>query len=65
MAHTYDELHNLTVAGLREIAEALASFEPGSLADMRTDDGLIVATCEFCHTDYEFDDGQIGQLRGT
>ncbi len=48
-----------------KIAEALASFEPGSLADMRTDDGLIVATCEFCHTDYEFDDGQIGQLRGT
>ena len=48
-----------------KIARALASFEPDSLADMKTDAGLIVATCEFCHTDYEFDDGQIGQLRGT
>jgi molecular chaperone Hsp33 len=48
-----------------KIARALASFEPDSLADMKTDAGLIVATCEFCHTDYEFDDTQIGQLRGT
>jgi molecular chaperone Hsp33 len=46
-----------------KIARALASFEPDSLADMKSDAGLIVATCEFCHTDYEFDDGQIGQLR--
>lgn len=48
-----------------KIARALASFEAGSLNDMKTDAGLIVATCEFCHTDYEFDDGQIGKLRGT
>ena len=48
-----------------KIAQALASFEPDSLADMKTNAGLIVATCEFCHTDYEFDDGQIGKLRGT
>lgn len=48
-----------------KIAQALASFEPDSLADMKTDAGLIVATCEFCHTDYNFDDAQIGELRGT
>jgi molecular chaperone Hsp33 len=46
-----------------KIARALASFTPDSLADMKTDAGLIVATCEFCHTDYEFGDGELVQLR--
>ena len=48
-----------------KIVEALGSFEPNSLSDMKTDAGLIVATCEFCHTDYEFDECQISALRGT
>ena len=48
-----------------KIAEALASFELESLTDIKTDAGLIAATCEFCHTDYKFDEGQISALRGT
>lgn len=45
------------------VANTLASFPPGDLADMKTDDGLIVATCEFCRTEYAFDDEQLAQLR--
>ncbi|MAF49677.1 MAG: Hsp33 family molecular chaperone HslO [Rhodospirillales bacterium] len=48
-----------------KIAEALASFSPESLIDMKTDAGVIVATCEFCHTDYKFDEDQIEILRDT
>src|SRR5690606_24203782 len=34
-----------------KVARTLASFSPEDLADMKTDEGLIVATCEFCRTE--------------
>jgi molecular chaperone Hsp33 len=45
------------------VANTLASFSAADLQDMKTDEGLIVATCEFCRTDYTFDDAQLAQLR--
>ena len=45
------------------VANTLASFPPDDLADMKTDAGLIVATCEFCRTDYTFNDDQLAELR--
>jgi molecular chaperone Hsp33 len=45
------------------VANTLASFSADDLKDMKTDAGLIVATCEFCHTDYTFDDDQLAELR--
>lgn len=45
------------------VANTLASFSPDDLKDMKTDEGLIVATCEFCRTDYSFDDAQLAELR--
>jgi molecular chaperone Hsp33 len=39
----------------RERLEAfLSTFKPGELADMRTDQGDIAVTCEFCATEYRF-----------
>ncbi len=46
-----------------KVARTLASFSAHELSDMKTDDGLIVATCEFCRTDYSFDDAQLETLR--
>lgn len=45
------------------VANTLASFSADDLKDMKTDAGLIVATCEFCRTDYTFDDDQLAELR--
>ncbi len=45
------------------VANTLASFSADDLKDMKTDAGLIVATCEFCRTDYTFDDDQLAALR--
>jgi molecular chaperone Hsp33 len=45
------------------VANTLASFSADDLKDMKTDEGLIVATCEFCRTDYAFDDDQLADLR--
>ena len=45
------------------VANTLASFPAEDLQDMKTDAGLIVATCEFCRTDYTFDDDQLAKLR--
>jgi molecular chaperone Hsp33 len=45
------------------VANTLASFSSDDLKDMKTDAGLIVATCEFCRTDYTFDDDQLAELR--
>jgi molecular chaperone Hsp33 len=48
-----------------KVAATLASFAPEELADMKTDEGLIVATCEFCRTDYKFDDAALESLRNS
>jgi molecular chaperone Hsp33 len=45
------------------VANTLASFSADDLKDMKTEAGLIVATCEFCRTDYTFDDEQLAELR--
>jgi molecular chaperone Hsp33 len=45
------------------VANTLASFSAEDLKDMKTDAGLIVATCEFCGTSYTFDDDQLAELR--
>jgi molecular chaperone Hsp33 len=45
------------------VANTLASFSADDLKDMKTDAGLIVATCEFCGTSYTFDDDQLAELR--
>ncbi len=46
-----------------KVAETLASFSPDDLREMKTEDGLIIATCEFCRTDYAFDDEALDQIR--
>lgn len=43
------------------IGSFLGTFEPGELADMRTDAGDIEVTCEFCRTSYRFDDQDLKQ----
>lgn len=48
-----------------KVAETLASFAPEELSDMKTEEGLIVATCEFCRTDYSFDDQALDQIRSS
>jgi molecular chaperone Hsp33 len=45
------------------VANTLASFSADDLKDMKTEAGLIVATCEFCGADYTFDDDQLAELR--
>ena len=45
------------------VANTLASFTVDDLKDMKTEAGLIVATCEFCGTGYTFDDDQLAELR--
>jgi molecular chaperone Hsp33 len=46
-----------------KISAALALFSPDDLADIKTAEGLIVATCEFCLTEYNFDDDALAALR--
>tara|TARA_B100000315_G_scaffold210567_1_gene206901 strand:- start:3716 stop:4630 length:915 start_codon:yes stop_codon:yes gene_type:complete len=46
-----------------KVLATLASFSPEDLADMKSDDGLIVATCEFCLTEYKFDDDSLAAHR--
>jgi len=46
-----------------KISATLASFSPEDLADMKTAENLIVATCEFCRTEYTFDDNALAALR--
>ncbi len=46
-----------------KISTTLASFSPEELADMKTAENLIVATCEFCRTEYKFDDDALAALR--
>jgi molecular chaperone Hsp33 len=46
-----------------KVAATLASFPPEELADMKTEEGLVVATCEFCRTDYTFDEGALAAIR--
>ena len=45
-----------------KVAEVLSRFKPAELADMKTDDGRLVATCEFCRAEYAFDDDEIAAL---
>ena len=45
MAHTYDELHNLTVAGLREIAEAQDSDDLTGYKSLKKAD-LLALVCK-------------------
>lgn len=46
-----------------KVARTLAAFSPEELEEMKTDSGQIVATCEFCRTEYAFDDRQLEELR--
>ncbi len=48
-----------------KVAATLASFPTEELSDMKTEDGLIVATCEFCRTDYKFDDKALEKIRNS
>jgi molecular chaperone Hsp33 len=48
-----------------KVAATLASFAPKELTDMKTEEGLIVATCEFCRADYKFDDAALESLRNS
>ena len=50
---------------MEKVAETLASFVPADLQEMKTEDGLIVATCEFCRTDYSFDDESLEKIRSS
>jgi molecular chaperone Hsp33 len=46
-----------------KVSATLASFPPEELSDMKTKDGLIVATCEFCRTDHKFDVEALNAIR--
>ncbi len=46
----------------RKVVRTLAAFPPAELADMRTEEGTIVATCEFCQTDYVFTDDDLSLI---
>jgi molecular chaperone Hsp33 len=48
-----------------KVAATLASFAPEELADMKSEESLIVATCEFCRADYKFDDAALESLRNS
>ena len=48
-----------------KVAATLASFPAEELSDMKTEAGLVVATCEFCRTDYEFDDDALAAIRNS
>jgi molecular chaperone Hsp33 len=39
-----------------KLAKILASFPPKEIENMKTDEGLITSNCEFCGTNYRFDD---------
>jgi len=45
-----------------KVANTLVLYPPESLDDMKTDDGVIVASCEFCRQEYIFDDDQLTNL---
>ena len=44
------------------VERTLRSFPKSEIAEMKTDDGLVVVTCEFCATDYVFDDPALDAL---
>ncbi len=47
------------------VERTLRSFPKDEIADMKTDEGLVVVTCEFCATDYVFDDDALDALYET
>jgi len=46
-----------------KIGATLASFPPKEIDDMKTNKGLITADCEFCGTQYKFDDETLRTMR--
>ena len=45
-----------------KVALTLAQFGIAELADMKTDEGAVVVTCEFCQSAYTFGDSEIADL---
>jgi molecular chaperone Hsp33 len=58
-------LHFQCRCSREKVARTLAAFSADDLKDMKTDEGLVVATCEFCRAEYTFDDTQLEELRRT
>lgn len=46
-----------------KLGKILASFPPKEVEDMKTDEGLITSNCEFCGTNYRFDDKILKAIR--
>ena len=46
----------------QKVVQTLARFGASEFDDMKTDEGLVVVTCEICQTDYTFDDQEIASL---
>jgi len=46
----------------QRIENVLRSFPKAEIADLKDESGEIVVTCEFCLTDYRFDDAEIETL---
>ena len=46
-----------------KLAKILASFPPKEIEYMKTDEGLITSNCEFCGTDYKFNDEILNSIR--
>lgn len=44
------------------MASALAQFPREELATMRTDEGIVEVTCEFCNEHYPFSDADLDAL---
>ncbi len=44
------------------VERTLRSFPKSEISEMKTDDGNVVVTCEFCATDYVFDDAALDAL---
>jgi molecular chaperone Hsp33 len=46
------------------VARVLKSFPRNEIEDMKTDDGRVQVICEFCNSEYLFDDADLADVYG-
>ena len=50
---------------VERIERILRSLDPAELADLKTDEGLVVVTCQFCNVGYSFSDEDLARIFAT
>jgi molecular chaperone Hsp33 len=45
-----------------KVADVLRQMDPSEMQELKTEDGKVEVTCQFCSTVYRFDDADIAQL---